>query len=330
MYTSQIDRYRRLWRTHVLKHGGVRKLWTTPGKLNQARLDHPEDLLLGYFLDFSSDAQYSGPFDAQGVPLIDYGGSVGLRYNPWAVGHFAIACFHKYLQTRASSDRQRFLTLADWFVLQGQRHPTNGVLWSYDFDYPPGLKAPWFSSLAQSVAISVLLRAYLWTDDSKYLDIARGSFQTFKLSVSEGGVSMRDGAGHLFFEETVPVRIYHILNGFISTLWGIYEYAVVAQDHHAETLLGEGLSSLKYYLPEYDIGWASLYSLYHLHARSRLKDVASPFYQEFHVLQLNVLHRLTGWTIFAEYSKRWKSYLLNPLCQARTLGAKALFKLFYY
>jgi hypothetical protein len=56
--------------------------------------------LKGYFLDFSLDAHYPGPFDSRGVPMIDYGGTVGVQYNPWAVGHFALAVFHKFFTNR--------------------------------------------------------------------------------------------------------------------------------------------------------------------------------------------------------------------------------------
>jgi hypothetical protein len=327
---SHLDRYYRLWRTHVLQQGGVKKFWTTTGRLNEARLKDPNDLLKGYFLDFSLDAHYPGPFDSRGVPMIDYGGTVGVQYNPWAVGHFALAVFHKFLQTGDAHYHAWFLALADWFVTSRQLHPPNAIVWAYNFAYPPGLKAPWFSALAQSVAVSVLLRSYLWTGNSKYLETAQGAFQAFTLDVSEGGVSVRDSNHYLFFEETIPVRIYHILNGFISSLWGVYEYYVVTQDHQARVLFKEGLRSLEYYLPQYDVGWTSLYSLSHLRSGSRLKDVASPFYHELHVKQLDVLYRLSGCALFAEYRQRWESYLHRPLWRARTLAAKAAFKLVHY
>ena len=328
---SHRDRYCRLWRTHVLQQGGVKKLWTTTGQLNEVRLKDPNNLLKGYFLDYSLDTQYPGPFDSHGVPLIDYGGTVGVRYNPWAVSHYALAIFQKFLQTGDPCYKKRFLILSDWLVAHGQLQPHNNtILWIYDFDYPPAIKAPWFSALAQSVAISVLLRSYLLVGQSKYLQTAQGAFQAFTLDISQGGVSTRDSNGYLFFEETVPVRIYHILNGFISSLWGIYEYWAVTQEHQAQALFEEGLRSLEYYLPQYDVGWASLYSLFHLKSGSRLKDVASPFYHEFHVKQLNVLYRLSGCALFDEYHQRWQSYLHSPLCQARTLAAKAIFKLVHY
>jgi len=327
---SHIDRYYRLWRVYVFRQGGVRKLWTAPGQINEARFRSPTDLMVGYFLDYSSDASYDGPFDPQGVPLIDYSGTVGIQYNPWAVGHLALALFHRFLQSRDSRYRERFLVLADWFLAHKQYQASGIVLWPYNFDYPPSLQAPWYSSLAQSVAISVLLRAYLWTKKLEYLETAQKAFHAFTVDVAEGGLLSRDQEGYLFFEEVVPARIYHILNGFISTLWGIFEYELVTNDPRARLLFNQGIASLEHYLPQYDTGWASLYSLQHLHKSLLLKDVASLFYQAFHVQQVEVLYRLTGRTLFEEYRKKWESYLHSPVCRARTFAAKALFKLLYY
>lgn len=327
---KRLDRYYRLLRTHALKRGGVKKLWTSPGELNEERLNEPEDLKLGYYLDFSSDADYSGPFNCYGIPMIDYGGEIGVQYNPWAIGHFGLAIFHRFLKRRDPYDHSLFMKLADWFVAHGQRGRGDLILWVYTFDWPPLLSAPWFSALAQSIAISVLLRAYLWSKNETYLSTARGAFLAFTRSVEEGGVSLRDPSGHLFFEETVPVTVYHILNGFISALWGIHEYQIVTRDSQASLLFDEGLRSLEYYLPQYDVGWASLYSLDHVRRKRCLKDVASLFYQKLHVQQLNVLYRLTGKNVFDQYRRRWEGYLKSRSSRWRTLMAKALFKLFYY
>lgn len=327
---GHIDRYYRLWRAYVLKQGGIRKLWTTPGQINEARCKNLADLMMGYFLDYSSDAFYNSPVDPKGVPLIDYGGAVGIQYNPWAVGHFALALFQRFLQSHDSRYRERFLVLADWFLAHKQYRPSGIVLWPYNFDYPPSLQAPWYSSLAQSVAISVLLRAYLWTKKLEYLETAQKAFHAFTVDVAEGGLLSRDREGYLFFEEVVPVQIYHILNGFISTLWGILEYHMITHDSQAQLLFNQGITSLEYYLPKYDTGWASLYSLQHLRKNLLLKDVASPFYQAFHVQQLDVLYRLTGHLAFEEYRRKWESYLHSPVCRARTFVTKALFKLLYY
>jgi hypothetical protein len=63
---------------------------------------------------------------------------------------------------------------------------------------------------------------------------------------------------------------------------------------------------------------------------TRLKMLASPFYHRLHIVQLAVLHQLTGLNIFADYAARWKAYAASPVKRAAALGYKCAFKLCYY
>jgi hypothetical protein len=61
-----------------------------------------------------------------------------------------------------------------------------------------------------------------------------------------------------------------------------------------------------------------------------MKMLASPFYHRLHIVQLQVMHRLTGDLLFADYAHRWEAYRRNPPKRALALAYKALFKLLYY
>ena len=58
--------------------------------------------------------------------------------------------------------------------------------------------------------------------------------------------------------------------------------------------------------------------------------VASPFYHQLHIVQLRVLHRLTGETAFAQVADRWESYARSRANRTRALFYKSAFKLCYY
>ena len=79
-------------------------------------------------------------------------------------------------------------------------------------------------------------------------------------------------------------------------------------------------------LAEYDMGFWSLYE----QSGTRLRMVASPFYHALHIVQLKVLHRLTGEKIFLDYASRWDGYRQSRLKRTAALAYKAAFKLFYY
>jgi hypothetical protein len=58
--------------------------------------------------------------------------------------------------------------------------------------------------------------------------------------------------------------------------------------------------------------------------------VASPFYHQLHIVQLRVMHRLTGESQFARFADRWESYGRSRAKRIRALCYKSAFKLCYY
>ena len=114
-------------------------------KVNQRRIkeDAPAS---GYFLDCSALASYPGPFDASGVPLIDYPAGLGRRYNPGWIGEYALACYQRYLEEKDGGLLDRFLCQLDWFVAnQRERGQGQFIVWPYLFDWHGDLNAPWIS-----------------------------------------------------------------------------------------------------------------------------------------------------------------------------------------
>jgi D-glucuronyl C5-epimerase C-terminus. len=61
-----------------------------------------------------------------------------------------------------------------------------------------------------------------------------------------------------------------------------------------------------------------------------MKMLASPFYHHLHIVQLQVMHRLTGDPLFADYARRWEAYRRDPFKHTLALAYKAVFKLLYY
>lgn len=320
-----MDYYYRLIRTYIFHKGGVKRIWSYPGDVNEYRLAKPQDLMRGYFLDFSKDADYIGPFDPQGIPLVDYGGIIGLRYNPWAVGHYALASFQKYISTKDERYYKQFLRCADWLVNHAEHCQNESAVWLYNFSLVNIHTRPWISSLAQSYAISVLLRAFLLSGKKKFLEIAEEAFVPFVLPVDKGGVLTTDEEGNLFFEEDASLQVPLILNGFIFALFGIYEFGLL-KNGIAWKLWYKGLDTLRTYLPFYDIGFFSLYNLLPP-KQKRLKNIASLFYHLVHIRQLQILYILTKDSLFHEYAIRWDNYSKDIQCWFKAYLYKMIFKL---
>lgn len=281
-----------------------------------------------YYQDFSEKADYQGPYDSAGVPMLNYRGAIGKRYNPIAVAQYGLGNYNLFRQGGKEERQQKFLRAADWLVKHLESNADRVSVWHhyFDWEYREILKAPWYSALAQGQGISLLVRAFVDTGKKIYLDAAHGAFEPFLLEINQGGVSWRDEAGHIWFEEYLVSPPSHVLNGFIWALWGVYDYYLATQREAAKRLFEEAVITLTENLWRYDIGFWSLYDL----NPTRLRPLASPFYHFLHITQLAVLYRLTGRNVFLTYANLWERYRKSFLKRNLALMYKALFKVCYY
>jgi heparosan-N-sulfate-glucuronate 5-epimerase len=281
-----------------------------------------------YYMLFSEKADYEGHYDAAGIPMLDYHGRVGLQYNPIAIAQWGLGNYNLYSRTRDSRHKKKFLAAADWLCSRLELNRFGIPVWNHHFDweYRSPLKAPWYSSLAQGQGVSLLVRTYKETKSQCYLDFATRAFESFMKSTDKGGVAFTDDRGDLWFEEYIVSPPTHILNGFIWAAWGVHDYSLVAKDSSAALLFAKAVRTLRNNLKHYDLGFWSLYEL----SGTRLPMVASPFYQQLHIVQLHTMYVLTGDEVFAHYANRWQAYADSRIKRTRALCYKSAFKLCYY
>ena len=172
----------------------------------------------------------------------------------------------------------------------------------------------------------MLVRAHAETGNGAYLDAAERAFGAMVAPVDEGGVAFIDEHGDTWLEEYIVTPPTHILNGFIWASWGVYDYFLATGDRKAENLFAKTVDTLKFNLLTYDTGFWSLYE----QSGTRLKMLASPFYHALHIVQLDVMQRLTGEGIFRDYSVKWDEYRRSRLKRWQALGLKIAFKLRHY
>ena len=283
-----------------------------------------------YWQPFRGKADYPGPFDEHGIPMLDYHGHVGLQYNPIAVAQWGLG---NYNALRSGADgendrRRKCLLAADWLAENLEENAGGLKVWNHHFDweYRGLLKAPWYSALSQGQGVSMLARAHRLTGTSRYLDAAHAAALSFGVPVDRGGVSFWDKEGRIWFEETVVHPPTHILNGFIWASWGLYDLSLHAGDDDAGALFAQGTDTLEECLPRFDMGFWSMYDL----PGTRIRNPASRFYHALHVVQLRVLHRLTGREAFRRTAARWDAFQRNGAKRRRATAHKVLFKLVHY
>jgi heparosan-N-sulfate-glucuronate 5-epimerase len=281
-----------------------------------------------YYMEFSSKADYAGHYDGAGIPMLDYRGQIGLQYNPIAIAQYGLGNYNLFAQAGSEDRRSKFLAAADWLVANLAQNADRVWVWNHHFDweYRDTLKAPWYSGLAQGQGISLLVRAHQATGEMKYDDAARRAFESLLRFVDQGGVLFRDERGDVWIEEYLVNPPTHILNGMIWALWGVYDYALASREESARELFDKVVRTLERNLPQYDAGFWSLYE----QSGTRLKMMASPFYHRLHIVQLGIMYRLTGLSIFREYAERWENYEHSRLKRIAALAYKSAFKLCYY
>jgi len=292
--------------------------------------DFPMDGSMGrYYMDFRAKTKYPGPFDESGIPMLNYGGNLGVQYNPNAIAQFALGLHDLYLDTGDKRCLNEFLKFSDWFVENIRMIDSEVGLWEYkfDFEYHHYLKAPWRSALAQGQGISVLVRANAITQDSAYIEVAKKAFASFERDIFQpGGVVYVDETGDIWLEECVTPPPTHVLNGFIWSLWGVLDFYLATGYEASNKLYECSVRTLEKNISKYHLG---IWSRYHL-APTLLPMISSPYYHRLHIVQLRIMERLTGISKFGYYADLWERCMNKRRNRSIALAWKSLFKLIYY
>ena len=322
---SRLQYYRRIFSAYLVPGESHLTFWHETPQENPAASVRQ---LGEYYMLFAEKSDYPGHYDPSGIPMLDYHGKIGLQYNPIAIAQWGLANYNLFRQNQNDERKKKFLAACDWLCAHLETTSHGLWVWNHHFDweYRSPLKAPWYSALSQGQGISLLVRAYRETGAVAYFEAAERAFDTFLKSTHEGGVVFRDERGNLWFEEYIVSPPTHILNGFIWAAWGVYDYFLMTGSQPVRDLFEQAVITLRTNLDRYDLGFWSLYE----ESNTLLPMVASPFYHRLHVVQLRVMHRITGDEVFARYADKWEAYACSRAKRTRALCYKSAFKLCYY
>ncbi len=131
-----------------------------------------------------------------------------------------------------------------------------GLAWEYYFQFDGG-RPPWISGMAQGTAIEALTRAYRAFGDPSYLHTAHLALGPLEIK-PPAGVAIPTPVGTRFLQYSFAPST-PILNAFLQTLIGLYDYAHASGDPRASALFAAGDSEARSEVPGYDTGAWSLY-----------------------------------------------------------------------
>jgi len=318
---SRADYYLRLLETYALRRPSSLAFWHELPELNPAF--RPE-VLGPYYLTHHHKARWT-TLDSEGIPVLDYRGRIGRQYNPAAVAQYALGNFNLYQATGDTRSRQRFLAAATWLARTLTENQFGLPVWLYHFSwyYHGVIPSPWWSGLAQGLGLSVLARAHQESGNELFRVAACRALASFQTPASQGGVAdYGDTGSELWFEE-MPQRSRHVLNGFLSAIFGVHDFRLAFGDVRADELFRRSLATLASALPQFDTGWWSLYEL----GTEDGRVLASRGYHRLHVVQLRALAQVTGSKLLHDTGKNWAAYDQQGRHRLRAALAKTAEKL---
>lgn len=268
---------------------------------------YSKEEIAGYYNDLTEKVNKDNPDILVPKYYVDTGEEIFFSIG---IFQYGLAAFDLYLKTDEELFKKKFLACADWAISNQEE---NGGWKTFIYKNPD---KP-YSSMAQGEGISLLVRCYKHTNEKKYLLSAEKAKDFMLKSIENGGTTEYIGDDVYFYESTyMPL----VLNGWIFSIWGIYDFCKLTHDAEALQILNRSLDSLIKKLPDFDIKYWSKYA--------DNKSVCSPFYHKLHIEQLKVMYDLFGESIFNEYAQKWQGYLNKRANRIRAFIVKAFQKIF--
>ena len=268
-----------------------------------------------YFYDISRKAlDYQGKFSDEGIYLF-YGYDKKYHIHSLELSQYSLACWLSWRKTEDSSWLDKALLHCDWLV---NNQEEDGA-WRIEHKNPLYQDLPnrWPSGMAQGLAISSLLRAYMYSDKMIYLDAAKKACKFLQIDISDSGVLRNYKKNNIegyIYEEYPRKELNGVLNGYITVVFALYELSQI--DYSYEKIFSSNIENLKKILPLYDTGYWSYYALD--------GNIDSGFYHRYIVIQLLALEKID--TKFLYYRKLFEGYRDNKFFQLKSFVKKVSYK----
>ncbi len=255
---------------------------------------------------------YHLSIDKKGIIFVDFGLLEGNQkmYFPITLQQYSITNYNLFFETNDDSYKKIFLDHAQ-FLMNLISLKEDYAFWKikrkmniagYNFKKPYN----WVSSIVQGYGLSVFIRAHSLTNNKKYLDLGNKIVNSFEWKTEEGGFLDIDKNGNYWYEEFPVSKHAHVLNGFIYSLLGLYEYYEYTKYKKAKKLFDLGVKTLIEQLEYFELkspimNWSK-------YDTGKIFYSGRDYHNKVHLPQLKILYAITKNKIFLKYFKRWSKY----------------------
>lgn len=231
-------------------------------------------------------------------------------YHPCSIAHAGLGNFDLYLETEEKKYKGSFFDQIRWLEKNGVKYK-NTIVYPFPFAVKGfNSKPDWVSAMYQGEILSCFVRAFIISENEKYLELCERVYQSFWTPLGKKYGFMNKDKYGLWFEEAPQVPAPHILNGYIFAIWGIYDYYRITKREDLLKVWNRCVETLKKALPKYDLGYWSLYDLNGTIASYK-------YHKEVHIPQLNAMYEITNDQFFKETATRWQKYQDSKICHFR-------------
>lgn len=262
-------------------------------------------------------------FDEDGIPLV-LNNKTNWSYNPTTVSQYAFSLYNAI--DKDAANRERFLNIASW--LAAHQEADGSFPYRYSFAYKKDLIVPenFVSGMGQGQLLSVYARAYLLTQDERYLTAGQACLAFMTRDAEQGGTkvtladftkqaaALQPYENEVLFDEYLVKPETYVLNGNLFALVGLYDWWKSAPEEYgaaqAKEAFEQGCNAISVLLPYYDYNGYSAYDLLPYTA-DYPPYFTSSYAHSCHIYLLYTLAEVTGNQTFKDYYTRFKAYRDN-------------------
>lgn len=235
-------------------------------------------------------------FDKDGFPIRRKNGQDIYGYT--TICSYALAKWQLYLETGETQHATQLIKTVSFLKETATETHYGGLVFeTYDKH---------LSAMNQGEALSVIARAYEFTNDEALKEFAKKVVMSYNVMVKDRGVKGQFGNSNIYwYEERAMLPYKHILNGMIYAVNGLRDIITVMPEiKEAGQYFNDGVNYIAEALPKFDTGSWSLYWYDETHPHYP----ASMMYHNLHICQLTFLYNVTKQMEFKHYADKFAGY----------------------
>ena len=270
---------------------------------------------IDYEFIFSNMEFYFPKFDKNNIP---YSFSNDRNYNFSGISGFALANYNRYLKSRDLKYKEAFFNQIKFIESYSPESSYPSFLNFHEID------APWFSSLSQGLVASCYIRAYLLTNNTKYIHLAKESIE-FVLSY-EGSQKLIKKIKNIDVTQEYPGdKVPNVLNGHLSFLIGALETnRWLCLNNEQEINLDNFLTPLKEFL---QLSSKNKWTIYNVNNSDKHYNYSTINYHNLHISQTKYIAILTDSNEYDTIINNWEKGKNNLLVRLYAMFQKIRYRI---